>query len=71
MYKFREVPKNTVLFKDIDSYGNFMSSGGSYYLMKCPSCSHKNPDHAVASGKCIRCGYELSAKDEDQKWMTR
>ena len=63
MQRYRGVVDNTT-FRSIDSLGNFIYQNQRYYMQTCPACHSTNPDHAIASGKCYRCGYTLSYKDE-------
>lgn len=71
MFKNRPVPSNTTLFTNIDSLGNFVSNNYGYYMVTCPKCNSKNPEHAISSGKCYRCGYTLTKKDEKSEYILK
>lgn len=64
MVKYRSEPKSDTKFTIIDNHDNTINASGNYYMFNCPTCCAKNLPHAISSGKCYRCGYELTYKDE-------
>lgn len=66
MRKFRSaLPVKHNTLTSIDSLGNLIADNGDYYLHVCPSCGCKNLPHAIGSGRCYRCDYKLTYKDEE------
>lgn len=63
MNRYRAIADRPKL-RIIDNLGNFIYKNNDYYMTVCPACGCKNPDHAIGSGKCYRCKYKLSYKDE-------
>ena len=46
-----------------DKHPNFRNKEGKLYLVRCFKCNKENYSIAVASGKCIWCGYEDKLND--------